>query len=122
MTKMLSPILAEVSPGYVAFGCPGCMETHVIPVSTDHHPGRSWGWNGDALKPTFTPSIHVKGLQTEREGWEWTGEWVRGADGQPLPQSCHSFVREGQIQFLGDCSHNLAGQTVDIPAYPERSS
>lgn len=31
---------------------------------------------------------------------------------------CHSFVREGRIQFLGDCTHRLAGHTVDLPAFP----
>ena len=28
---------------------------------------------------------------------------------------CHSFVRAGQIEFLGDCTHEFAGQTVPMP-------
>jgi len=32
---------------------------------------------------------------------------------------CHSFIRDGKIQFLGDCTHALAGQTVDLPELPE---
>ena len=28
---------------------------------------------------------------------------------------CHSFVREGRIEFLGDCTHAMVGQTVDLP-------
>jgi hypothetical protein len=28
---------------------------------------------------------------------------------------CHSFIRDGQIQFLDDCWHELKGQTVEIP-------
>jgi hypothetical protein len=28
---------------------------------------------------------------------------------------CHSFVTDGRIQFLSDCTHELAGQTVDLP-------
>jgi hypothetical protein len=31
---------------------------------------------------------------------------------------CHSFVTDGRIQFLNDCTHPLAGQTVDIPEWP----
>jgi hypothetical protein len=31
---------------------------------------------------------------------------------------CHSFVVDGRIQFLGDCTHHLAGQTVDLPPWP----
>lgn len=27
---------------------------------------------------------------------------------------CHSFVTDGKIQFLSDCTHDLAGQTVDM--------
>jgi len=30
---------------------------------------------------------------------------------------CHSFVTDGQIQFLGDCTHKLAGRTVPLPAW-----
>jgi hypothetical protein len=28
---------------------------------------------------------------------------------------CHSFVTNGKIQFLADCTHKLAGQTVELP-------
>lgn len=28
---------------------------------------------------------------------------------------CHSFVTAGRIEFLPDCTHALAGQTVDLP-------
>jgi len=27
-------------------------------------------------------------------------------------------VVDGRMQFLGDCTHALAGQTVDIPPWP----
>ena len=32
---------------------------------------------------------------------------------------CHSFVTDGRIQFLSDCTHALAGQTVDLPDIKE---
>jgi hypothetical protein len=32
---------------------------------------------------------------------------------------CHSFIRNGQIQFLSDCHHELAGKTVDLPEVEE---
>lgn len=31
---------------------------------------------------------------------------------------CHSFVRAGKIEFLGDCTHALKGQTVPLPDWP----
>jgi hypothetical protein len=41
---------------------------------------------------------------------------------QPRPFRCHSWINEGAAQFLGDCSHEMANQTVpllDVPADPE---
>ena len=32
---------------------------------------------------------------------------------------CHSFVTNGRIQYLGDCTHKLAGQTVDLPDWED---
>ena len=28
---------------------------------------------------------------------------------------CHSFVTDGRIQYLDDCTHELRGQTIDLP-------
>ena len=44
--------------------------------------------------PTLTPSVLVKSSSLG---------------------VCHHFVRDGQIQYLSDCTHNLAGQTVPLP-------
>lgn len=32
---------------------------------------------------------------------------------------CHSFIKDGKIQFLGDCTHALANQTVDLPDWEQ---
>jgi hypothetical protein len=69
-----------------SFLCPGCGERHALVE------GR-WAFNGDYERPTFTPSVLVSG------------------DGAV----CHSFVTDGRIQFLSDCTHSLAGQTVELP-------
>lgn len=77
--------------------------------------GPTWSFNGDFDKPTFAPSVLVQGHQIEVDAnGKWTGEWVRDAAGEPLPLRCHSFIRDGQIEFLGDCTHALAGQTVAL--------
>jgi hypothetical protein len=31
---------------------------------------------------------------------------------------CHSFVRDGRIEFLTDSTHELAGQIVGLPELP----
>jgi hypothetical protein len=73
------------------FRCPGCACAHRIRTKG---PGPCWIWNRSLEAPTFTPSLFVA-PGTKRQ--------------------CHSFIREGRIQFLPDSDHRLAGKTVDIP-------
>jgi hypothetical protein len=82
-----------------AFRCPACNEEHVL---------KGWTFNGNADRPTFSPSVLVS----------YNGADADAANGAGLPSRCHSYVREGRIQFLPDCSHALKGQTVDLPEYP----
>lgn len=98
-------ILRTGEDGYVLFWCPGCDGPHGLRVSTDPAPGARWSFNGDFDRPTFSPSVLVR----------YNGADA-GRDGAP-PAVCHSFVNDGQIQFLGDCTHGLAGQTVALPDY-----
>lgn len=93
------------------FDCPGCGFLHQVFVSGTGVP--VWGWNGSMESPTFTPSILVTGVAplTEQEH----AAYLRGEGlPEPRPLVCHSFVTDGRIQFLGDCTHKLACQTVDL--------
>jgi len=54
-----------------------------------------WSWNGDIEKPTIKPSI----LNDFRPH----GSLVN-----------HVWITDGMVQFLGDCTHELAGQTLDL--------
>lgn len=104
--------------GRLLFWCPGCDGAHQVQVGEG--PGPRWGFNGDYDRPTLTPSVLVRGTRIERdERGKWTGEWICGANGAPIPMVCHSFVRDGQIQFLNDCTHSLAGQTVPLKPFDE---
>ena len=62
----------------------------------DQHP--SWSWNEDYECPTVSPSIRLI----------HTGNQVD-----------HLFIRDGNIQYLNDCTHELAGKTVDMVDFPE---
>ena len=77
------------------FFCPGCKCYHYVIVKAGNLPSPVWGWNGSMDKPTFTPSIRV-------------------SCGSPEGSVCHSFVRDGSIQYLDDCTHALKGQTVPL--------
>lgn len=91
----------------VHFLCPGCNDFHM--VTTEGGPPQ-WSWNGSLERPTFTPSVLVTypaNPDADEDFKEWRSE-----------RRCHSFVMDGRIQFLGDCTHVLAGQTVDLPPWP----
>ncbi len=73
------------------FHCPGCDDLH--------GPDATWTWNGSIESPTLTPSVLVT---------------YKDPDGAGDVTRCHSYIANGRIQFLSDCTHKLAGQTVDM--------
>lgn len=87
----------------LTFYCPGCGFNHG--VITKERSQSGWDWNGSFEKPTLHPSILT-----------WGTNSVIGDDDsvEAVPFRCHSFVREGKIQYLSDCSHDLAGKTIDM--------
>lgn len=95
MGKMLGELLYEQKPGVFMHWCPGCKMPHPIHVGDRNHLGASWGWNSSITKPTFVPSVNV-------------------ANGR-----CHYFITDGQIRYLTDSQHALAGTTVELPVFPE---
>lgn len=77
------------------FICPGCGYGHTPVVEGKG----AWQWNGSLDAPTISPSILVNQHDPK--------------------QRCHSFVRDGKIEFLNDCFHELAGQTVELPEWED---
>lgn len=107
--------LRTLEGGGLMFWCPGCDGAHQVNVGDG--PGPRWGFNGDFDKPTFTPSVLVRGvdrLTDEEHARVMAGEKI-----EPRPIVCHSFVTGGRIQFLSDCTHALAGQTVHLKPFDE---
>ena len=78
------------------FWCPGCDMAHEVHYGNDDP---RWSWNYDLDRPTFSPSIVITFGDS--------------------PGRCHSFVTLGQIQYLNDCTHHLAGRAVDLPRFPK---
>ena len=81
---------------YLRYRCPGCKHDHSVPA-------QRWHWNGSVDTPTLHPS--VRHFYTRPEGGEVT--------------TCHYHIKEGKIEFCGDCPHWLKGQTVDLPDIDE---
>lgn len=86
----------DKAPGLFQVECPGCDMPHQI--HTQHHSGNgaNWSFNDNMEKPTFSPSLLVR--------FTWGEEQKENI--------CHSYIKDGQWQFLNDCTHELAGQTV----------
>lgn len=100
----------------LVFWCPGCEYTmpdvegvhggaHMLPVSGDVGEQPRWDFDGNLDAPTLSPSI--------------LSRIPRRQDGTLPPLVCHSFMRAGQLEFLGDCTHQYAGQTVPLPPLPD---
>lgn len=92
----------DILIGY-AVECPACAaddagSMHLFYVNMyDDKPG--WTFNGNFEKPTFRPSMMARcTLGPEKR-----------------EHRCHSFVTDGKIQYLGDCTHALRGKTIDLP-------
>lgn len=109
--------------------CPGCGDHHMLPVrgtASQYYAGRaSWDWNGSMDLPTFSPSLLVRSGHYAPHHDPARGCWCtynaeHADDRAPYACGvCHSFIRDGRIQFLDDCTHALAGTTVDLPEIQE---
>lgn len=86
------------------FVCPGCAFNgmsglHMLPVNSKVK-SPSWDWDGNLEAPTVSPSILTK-------WWHLSNQVV-----------CHSFLKAGVFEYLGDCTHQYANQHVPIPNLP----
>lgn len=108
-------VLRTMGDGLLGFWCPGCAEMHMI--NTDQNDRPAWSFNGNYEAPTFTPSILVRG--TRRVTDDEHARIMAGEVIAPTPRVCHSFVTDGQIQFLNDCTHALAGTVQLMTAMPQ---
>lgn len=114
--------------------CPGCKEYHSI--NTKPGNGPVWGFNDNVDSPTFTPSVltwwdEPADDEKSEKLYDELGKLNAFSDEEArkvlieqikaipkVAKRCHSFVANGNIQFLGDCTHELAGQTVRLSTLP----
>lgn len=84
---------------HIAFCTPGPFLNRLLPVILHGSRDKSerkpvWTWNGDTEKPTLKPSILT----------------TNGSSGV----TCHTWITDGKVQFLDDCTHEFKGQTLDL--------
>lgn len=81
-------VLVPVEGSHIlVFWCGGCGYMH-------HVDPLRWEFNGDMVRPTVNPSLLLH-------------------PGKEHPR-CHLFIRDGHLQYLNDCGHELAGKTVKM--------
>lgn len=92
----------ECSPSeatHLKLHLPGPFPIRILPIMIGDSGGNgtiNWVWDGSVDTPTLYPSILTKGNNE-------TGEHV-----------CHSWINKGKVQFLNDCTHDLACKIVDL--------
>jgi len=93
MSKILK--ISNVEGQYL-INCPGCKSIHSFFAKPFANPinGASWDFNDNFEFPTLYPSL----LLNYEDG---SGR-------------CHSYIKEGKIQFLDDCTHELKNQIVEL--------
>lgn len=85
------------------FYCPGCKSTHRYDVVIgDGCVGPVWSFNENPEAPTFTPSLVYK------------------STAKTHTETCHLYVIDGNIQYLTDCTHELAGKTIPMIEWKKR--
>ena len=77
---------------WVWYYCAGCKQLHGVP-------SKRWNWNGSITSPTLSPSVR---------------HYFPASEYGPEKTTCHYFVRDGRIEFCGDCEHELSGKIVDM--------
>lgn len=129
----LSKYLRNVAGGGLTFWCEGCKCAHAVWVGDG--PGPRWSWNGDAERPVFGPSVLVTWSEPanlhnheamQRDLADVKRRRDAGEQGAKVPLAnkvCHTFIgcngaKPGEIIFLGDCTHELAGQVRPLAEMP----
>lgn len=116
--SQLSKVLRSLDNDVLAYWCQGCKSLHSVRTGTN-----GWGYNGNPEKPTFTPSVKVTSGHYSSRHKEGDSCWCTYNKENPGDDNfvcvlCHTFITDGKVQFLSDCTHELAGQTLNLPELP----
>ena len=83
-----------------------------------------WAWDGNVQAPTFSPSVlvtcgHYMPGMPQPPNCPYCKDLEPGDKATDYCYRCHTFIKGGMVQFLGDCTHEFAGQTLPLPDLPE---
>lgn len=98
VSKFLRAWTSQAGRHGFTWWCPGCKHAHSI--ATDGGASPVWRFDGNLESPTFMPSFR---------------EFIPPMPDHPLERyhaeqtMCHVWIKDGQIDFLADCAHELRG-------------
>lgn len=92
--------------GYLEIKCKPC--GHHL-VSTYQEAEHRWTFNQNYESPTLTPSVKVNCNDPTHPSY----------NAHAKSSVCHFFVTDGKIIYCADCTHDLAGQTVELEEYSD---
>ena len=78
----------------ITFFCPGCQQTHTLPICPYEN---GLAFSGTPDKPSLMPAVLI-------------------TDGTNL---CHSLITDGKIRYLSDSNHRLSGKEIKLPDYED---
>lgn len=101
----------------LGFTCPGCKESHgsgfhMLPVTPTSGSRPTWDWDGNLEAPTLAPSI--KTSYRHPTGYTRDNPAPVGYDGPYTEEVCHSYLRAGVFEYLGDSTHSMANQFIPM--------
>lgn len=99
--------LRKGTDGYMHY-CPGCKELHRIQVGSSSGP--NWSFNNNFECPDFKPSVNITHPGYDKE------ELAKFN----ITKTCHYFIDNGHINYCGDSTHELAGQSIPLPPLPAK--
>lgn len=114
----VSSKLRRATDGY-SYWCQGCEEMHHVRTEP-----AGWTFDGNVEAPTFSPSVLVTSGHYMPGHPPGKACWCTYYKEHPQEVRdfecgrCHTFIRGGLVEFLSDCTHALAGQTLPLPDLP----
>lgn len=124
MTKYLTLKWRSDGPGRLSFYCPSCLDIHTVSIPDETKPNvHTWGFEFKDNKVTLTPSVALRSGHYSERFKPGDNCWCTFNKEHPDDPSkfkcgiCHSFIINDRIQFLGDSTHILANQTVELPNF-----
>lgn len=98
-------MISKLINGYLFYWCEACGWSHSVPVNAKGgNVKNSWNMKGTEECPTLSPSVR---------------HYYTHPETKQMITICHYHIKNGNIEYCGDCPHKFAGKTVPLKPIPE---